>query len=83
MGAAMQVASGYDAADRLVGTTVTNPVTGATRVNQSLAGAQLVYDAHGNTTTLADETLVFDGQDRHVQAALMDGSKVSHVRDAS
>ncbi|WP_216093152.1 PA14 domain-containing protein [Curtobacterium sp. UCD-KPL2560] len=82
-GAATQVASCYDAADRLIGTTVTNPVTGATPVNQSLTGAQLVYDAHGNTTTLADETLVYDGQDRHVQTALTDGSKVSYVRDAS
>ncbi|WP_141693503.1 hypothetical protein, partial [Curtobacterium sp. UCD-KPL2560] len=62
---------------------MTNPVTGATPVNQSLTGAQLVYDAHGNTTTLADETLVYDGQDRHVQTALTDGSKVSYVRDAS
>ncbi|WP_144765193.1 RHS repeat-associated core domain-containing protein [Curtobacterium sp. 9128] len=83
VGAATQVASCYDAADRLLGTTVTNPVAGATPVNQSLTGAQLAYDAHGNTTTLADETLVYDGQDRHVQTALMDGSKVSYVRDAS
>ncbi|MET3637485.1 RHS repeat-associated core domain-containing protein [Curtobacterium oceanosedimentum] len=83
VGAATQVASCYDAADRLLGTTVTNPVTGATPVNQSLTGSQLVYDAHGNTTTLADETLVYDGQDRHVQTALTDGSTVSYVRDAS
>ncbi|RUQ10137.1 PA14 domain-containing protein [Curtobacterium sp. HSID17257] len=82
-GSATQVASCYDAADRLIGTTVTNPVTGATPVNQSLTGAQLVYDAHGNTTTLADESLVYDGQDRHVQTALADGSTVSYVRDAS
>ncbi|MGU3410563.1 RHS repeat-associated core domain-containing protein [Microbacterium sp. M1A1_1b] len=83
VGAATQVASCYDAADRLLGTTVTNPVTDATPVNQSLTGAQLVYDAHGNTTRLADETLAFDGQDRHVQTTLDDGSKVSYVRDAS
>ncbi|MCL9666219.1 hypothetical protein L2091_13390 [Curtobacterium albidum] len=82
-GSATQVASCYDAADRLLGTTVTNPVTGATPVNQSLTGAQLAYDAHGNTTTLADEILVYDGQDRHVQTTLTDGSKVSYVRDAS
>ncbi|OIH94366.1 PA14 domain-containing protein [Curtobacterium sp. MCBA15_001] len=83
VGSATQVASCYDAADRLLGTTVTNPVTGAIPVNQSLTGTQLAYDAHGNTTTLADETLVYDGQDRHVQTTLTDGSKVSYVRDAS
>ncbi|WP_217483589.1 RHS repeat-associated core domain-containing protein [Curtobacterium sp. Csp2] len=83
VGAATQVASCYDAADRLIGTTVTNPVAGATPVNQSLSGAQLAYDAHGNTTKLADETLVYDGQDRHVQTVLDDGSKVVYVRDAS
>ncbi|MET3637486.1 RHS repeat-associated core domain-containing protein [Curtobacterium oceanosedimentum] len=83
VGSATQVASCYDAADRLLGTMVTNPVTGATPVNQSLTGSQLVFDAHGNTTTLADESLVYDGQDRHVQTSLTDGSKVSYVRDAS
>ncbi|KTR20323.1 hypothetical protein NS330_06455 [Curtobacterium citreum] len=83
VGAATQVASCYDAADRLIGTTVTNPVAGATPVNQSLTASQLVYDAHGNTTTLADETLVYDGQDRHVQTVLDDGSKVTYLRDAS
>ncbi|WP_153001788.1 PA14 domain-containing protein [Curtobacterium oceanosedimentum] len=83
VGSATQVASCYDAADRLIGTTVTNPVAGATPVNQSLTGTQLVYDAHGNTTRLADESLVYDGQDRHVQTTLTDGSKVSYVRDAS
>ncbi len=82
-GAATQVASCFDAADRLLGTMVTNSVTWATPVNQSLTGSQLVYDAHGNTTTLADESLVYDGRDRHVQTALTDGSKVSYVRDAS
>lgn len=83
VGAATQVASCYDSADRLIGTTVTNPVSGATPVNQSLTASQLAYDAHGNTSKLADETLVYDGQDRHVQTVLDDGSKVTYVRDAS
>ena len=52
-------------------------------MNQSLTGAHLAYDAHGNTTRLADETLAYDGQDRHVQTTLDDGSKVTYVRDAS
>jgi RHS repeat-associated protein len=83
VGVATQVASCFDAADRLVGTTVTNPVAGATPVNQSLAASQLMYDAHGNTTRLADETLVYDGLDRHVQTRLDDGSKVTYTRDSS
>jgi RHS repeat-associated protein len=83
VGPATQIASCYDAADRLIGTTVTNPVAGATPVNQSLTGSQLIYDAHGSTTRIADETLSYDGQDRHVQTTLDDGSKVSYVRDAS
>lgn len=83
LGAATQVASCYDGADRLIGTTVTNPVAGATPVNQSLTASLLVYDAHGNTTKLADETLMYDGQDRHVQTVLDGGSEVSYVRDAS
>ena len=83
VGAATQVASCYDATDRLLGTTVTNPVAGATPANQSLTGEQLAYDAHGNTTQLADETLTYDGQDRHVQTSLNDGSTVSYKRDAS
>lgn len=44
----------YDTADRLVGTT------------QAGYGAGIVYDDHGNTTTLAGETLGYDGADRHI-----------------
>ena len=73
----------YDAADRLIGATVTNPASGATPVNQSLTASQIAYDQHGNTTRLADETLAYDGQDRHTSTALDDGAKVTYVRDAS
>ncbi|WP_146242808.1 PA14 domain-containing protein [Curtobacterium sp. MCBD17_019] len=73
----------YDAADRLLSTTVTNPVPGATPVNQTLPASAIAYDAHGNTTRLADETLQYDGEDRHVATMLDDGSKVTYVRDAT
>jgi RHS repeat-associated protein len=80
---ATTVASCYDAADRLIGTTVTNPVTGASPVNQSLSSGQIVYDAHGNTVKLADEALTYDGGDRHTKTVLDDGSKVTYVRDTT
>jgi RHS repeat-associated protein len=38
---------------------------------------------HGNTTRLADETLAYDGQDRHTSTVLDDGAKVTYVRDAT
>ncbi|MFZ7088774.1 RHS repeat-associated core domain-containing protein [Curtobacterium sp. RRHDQ10] len=80
---ASTVASCYDAADRLIGTTVTNPVTGASPVNQSLSSGQIVYDEHGNTVKLADEALTYDGGDRHTKTVLDDGSKVTYVRDTT
>lgn len=83
VGAATQVTSCYDTADRIIGTTVTNPVTGATSVNQSLNSTQLAYDAHGNTTRLADESLTYDGQDRHMRTTLDDGSNVTYLRDST
>jgi YD repeat-containing protein len=78
----------YDNADRLTGTTVTNPVVGVNPVagtNLSTAGTSptIVYDAHGNTTTLADETLGYDGSDRHLTTTLTDGTSVSYLRDVT
>lgn len=73
----------YDAADRLIGATVTNPAPGATPVNQSLTASQIAYDQHGNTTRLADETLAYDGQDRHTSTTLDDVAKVTYLRDAT
>ncbi|WP_306295601.1 MULTISPECIES: RHS repeat-associated core domain-containing protein [Clavibacter] len=77
------VASCYDGADRLLGTTVTNAPADASPVNRSLSAAQLVYDAHGNTVQLADETLSYDGGDRHTATKLADGASVSYMRDAT
>ncbi|ANF31799.1 hypothetical protein A0130_09030 [Leifsonia xyli] len=77
----------YDNADRLTGTLVAGALPDAgsmTGRNLSLTGpgASLGYDAHGNTTRLADQTLGFDGSDRHVSTKSADGSSVSYVRDA-
>ncbi|MFW8744997.1 PA14 domain-containing protein, partial [Mesorhizobium japonicum] len=77
----------YDNADRLTGTNVTNPPTGATPVagsNLTTTGpsATLAYDAHGNTTTLADQTLGYDEANRHMSTSLTDGTVVTYVRDA-
>ncbi|MEP6482136.1 MAG: hypothetical protein ABJA94_09040, partial [Rhodoglobus sp.] len=74
----------YDNADRLTATTVVaapgaaNPVTAA-----SLTAGNLVYDAHGNTTTLADQTLTYDVADRHMSTTLTDGTTITYLRDAT
>jgi len=78
----------YDSADRLTATAVTAPVGGANPVSGSNLtmvgpGASIAYDAHGNTTTLADETLAYDSTDRHTKTTLADGTSVEYVRDAT
>ncbi len=42
-----------------------------------------VYNDHGNTTTLGDQTLVYDGADRHMSTAVSGGPTVTYVRDAT
>ena len=74
----------YDWADRLVSSTVSNPVAGATPVAATaLTGSSLVYDANGNITKLADEVFGFDGAGRHVSTSAGDGTSVSVLRDAT
>ena len=80
----------YDNADRLTSTTVTNPVPGANPVagtNLSTTGTTptLAYDAHGNTTTLANETLGYDGSDRHLTTVTTGATpaSVTYVRDVT
>ena len=77
----------YDTADRLTGTTVTNPQPGAAPVgalNLSTTGpgASLAYDAHGNTTSFAGQTLGYDVADQHI-STLTDGDLITYLRDAS
>jgi large repetitive protein len=89
------VAYCYDGTDRLTKTTVTNAPSGASPVsggNLTMTGPlpTLTYDAHGNTTTLADQTLTYDGADRHATTTLTQGTldtaddtKITYVRDAT
>ncbi|MGV3711859.1 PA14 domain-containing protein [Pseudolysinimonas sp.] len=93
-GAVTSVAYCYDNADRLTRTTVSNPPSGASPVggsNLSSSGPNpsLAYDAHGNTTVLADQVLTYDGADRHVgtrltnnSASLSDDTVVTYLLDA-
>jgi len=52
--------------------------------------SSLAYDAHGNTTVLADQVLGYDGADRHTTTRLTEGTTdlsddtlITYVRDAS
>ena len=75
----------YDSADRLTATTVTDPVAGANPVagtNLSQQAGTLAYDARGNTTTLADQTLTYDASNRHASTTVA-GTTVAYQRDAS
>jgi large repetitive protein len=76
----------YDWADRLTGTTSDstsgNPVV-AGNLTTTGPGATLAYDQHGNTTTLADQTLGYDIADNHTSTELPDGTKVTYLRDSA
>lgn len=68
----------YDNADRLLSTVVTNPPSGASPVSggplsTTASPPTLAYDSHGNTTTLADQTLIYDVADRHVGTVIDNG----------
>jgi RHS repeat-associated protein len=78
------VAYCYDNADRLTATTVTGAPAGANPVaGGTLTAATLVYDSHGNTTKLADQTLGYDVSDRHMTTTLDDGTTIVYLRDAT
>ena len=71
----------YDNADRLTSTTASG--TGLDPVSSGLSpGATLAYDAHGNTTTLADETLNYDSSNRHTQT-VVGSTTITYKRDAT
>ncbi|MGA0569051.1 PA14 domain-containing protein [Rathayibacter sp. KR2-224] len=84
----------YDNADRLTGTTVSGAPTGADPVvadnlTETGTGPTLAYDAVGNTSTLADQTLSYNGGDQLVSVTSTgagDSSKaatVNYVHDAT
>jgi len=81
------VAYCYDNTDRLTSTTVTNPPSGGDAGNTALsstgASPTLAYDAYGNTTTLADETLSYDSSNRHTQTKLGTTTTITYKRDAT
>jgi RHS repeat-associated protein len=76
----------YDAADRLLGSVVSgDAIPEANPVADGLAPAELAYDARGNTTTLADQSLVFDLSNRLVSTTVTTAegaTTVSYLRDA-
>ncbi len=76
----MSTAYCYDSSDRLVSTTATGAVSGLSPVADGLAAADIVYDAHGNTTTLAPQAMTYDIADRHLTTTA-GGSTVTYVRD--
>lgn len=64
--------------------TLANPPVGASAVaGTSLTASTLVYDSHGNTSTLADQTLVYDVADRHMATTLTDGTTITYIRDVT
>lgn len=87
-GALLSVAYCYDNSDRLTGDTVTGAPTGADPLlatNLSTTGStpNLVYDAHGNATTLANESLAYDPSNRHLSTTLADGTTILYQRDVT
>lgn len=73
----------YDWADRLTGSTVTDPVAGANTVSDGLAAADIEYDVRGNITRLADMQFTYDAANRHISTTYDDGSTVVIVRDVT
>jgi RHS repeat-associated protein len=73
----------YDNADRLTSSGVVGPVDGLNPVAAGIAPADLGYDSHGNTTTLANQSIAYDVTDRHAQTVLDDGTTIDYTRDAS
>lgn len=75
----------YDQADRLLSTAVSPAPAGPgiSPVALGIQAAQLGYDAHGNTSKLADQTLSYDVTDQHLKTVLADGTTVDYVRDVT
>ncbi|TIH32251.1 hypothetical protein [Subtercola vilae] len=58
-------------------------VTGADTSNAGFLAGRLAYDSHGNTTTLADQTLSYDVANRHMKTSLTAGTTITYQRDLS
>jgi RHS repeat-associated protein len=72
----------YDNADRLTSSTDTGAPGSPGPVTDGLGAGELVYDSHGNTTTLSDQSLGYDVADQHVSTVLGTGT-VSYLRDGT
>jgi RHS repeat-associated protein len=91
---ATTVAYCYDNADRLTSDTVAHAPTGASPLLASSlvstgSTPNLTYDSHGDITTLADQTMVYDETGRHVSTTTSNTGTsgptdtVTYVRDVS
>jgi large repetitive protein len=83
----MTMSSCFDNADRLTSDTITGApaspdIVMGSNLTSTGTGANLVYDAHGNITQLATETLGYDDTNRHLSTTLADGTTVTYQRDA-
>jgi RHS repeat-associated protein len=76
----------YDNADRLVQTEADSAIALSKVAGDDLSTdgplPSLAYDAHGNTTVLADQSLTYDVADRHVKTVLNDGTTITYTLDA-
>jgi RHS repeat-associated protein len=75
----------YDIDDRLTAATesatnLANALPSMTRPTNSVSGAGLTYDVHGNVTRMGDQTFEYDASDRHIKTTTDDGTVVSYVR---
>lgn len=84
-GTAVTTSYCYDYTDRLTSTTTTGTPAGAglSPVASAIPPSQLAYDAHGNTSTLADQTLGYDITDQHLKTTLTDGTVIAYLRDVT
>ncbi|WP_354246991.1 RHS repeat-associated core domain-containing protein [Agromyces sp. PvR057] len=84
-GSPVSTAYCYDQTDRLTSTTVTGIPAGPglSPVAAGITATQLAYDAHGNTTTLADQTLGYDVSDQHVKTTVAGGPTIEYLRDVT
>ncbi|WP_282848752.1 RHS repeat-associated core domain-containing protein [Microbacterium oxydans] len=73
----------FDWADRLLSSTVTGAVPGATTVADGLSASEIVYDVRGNTVRLGDMQFSYDAANRHIGTTYDDGTTVRIVRDAT
>jgi len=76
----------YDRADRLLVSYVTGAIPAANPVADGLGPAELAHDFHGNTISLANQTLVFDMANRHLATTVTDtnaSTTTDDTRDAN